>query len=53
MNFIPMLIAGFVLTILGLLFEDLSKIKFDHKAIISVLYLGIFGSILTFTTSIG
>lgn len=50
MNFIPMLIAGFALTILGLLFEDLSKIKFDNKAIISVLYLAIFGSILTFTT---
>ena len=50
MNFIPMLIAGVALIVLGLLFEDLSKIKFDHKAIFSVLYLALFGSILTFTT---
>ena len=50
MNFIPMLIAGIGLTILGLLFEGWSIIKFDIKAIISILYLSIFGSIVTFTS---
>lgn len=50
MNFIPMLIAGVGLTLIGLLFEDLSNIKFDSKAIISVSYLAIFGSIITFTS---
>jgi drug/metabolite transporter (DMT)-like permease len=50
MNFIPMLIAGIGLTTIGFLFEDLTKIKIDSKAIISVLYLGLFGSILTFTS---
>jgi drug/metabolite transporter (DMT)-like permease len=49
MNFIPMLIAGIGLTILGFLFEDSTKINLDAKAIISVLYLAIFGSIVTFT----
>lgn len=50
MNFIPMLIAGIGLTILGLIFEDVNQITFDSKAIISVLYLAIFGSIVTFTS---
>jgi putative membrane protein PagO len=50
MNFIPMLIAGIGLSLIGLLFEDLTKIKIDNKAIISVLYLGLFGSVLTFTS---
>ncbi len=50
MNFVPMLIAGIGLTILGLIFEDVNQITFDSKAIISVLYLAIFGSIVTFTS---
>jgi drug/metabolite transporter (DMT)-like permease len=50
MNFVPMLIAGIGLTILGLIFEDPNQIFFDSKAIISVLYLAIFGSIVTFTS---
>jgi len=50
MNFIPMLIAGVGLTILGLILEDISKIKIDSTAIISVLYLALFGSIITFTS---
>lgn len=49
MNFIPMLIAGIGLTILGFIFEDSSHLNFDAKAIISILYLAIFGSIVTFT----
>lgn len=50
MNFIPMLIAGISLTILGLIFENVNQITLDSKAIISVLYLAIFGSIVTFTS---
>jgi len=49
MNFIPMLIAGIGLTLLGFIFDDVSKNTFDSTAIISVLYLAIFGSIVTFT----
>ena len=49
MNFIPMFIAGIGLTILGYIFEDSGKIILDSKAVISVLYLAIFGSIITFT----
>ena len=50
MNFIPMLIAGIGLTLLGFIFEDASTIKIDSTAIISVLYLSLFGSVVTFTS---
>lgn len=50
MNFIPMLIAGIVGLIIGFLLEDLSKLKIDNTAIISVTYLALFGSVVTFTS---
>ncbi|HEX2868446.1 MAG TPA: EamA family transporter [Ignavibacteriales bacterium] len=50
MNFIPILICGVSLTIAGLIFEDISAIKLDSKALISITYLAIFGTIVTFTT---
>ncbi len=50
MNFIPMLIAGIVMFFAGLLLEDTSKLKFDNNAVLSVLYLAIFGSVVTFTS---
>ena len=50
MNFIPMLIAGLSGLLFGLLTDDLSKIKIDDTAIISVLYLAFFGSVVTFTS---
>ncbi len=50
MNFIPMLIAGVFGLIFGILIEDLSKLKFDDTAIISVTYLAFFGSVITFTS---
>jgi drug/metabolite transporter (DMT)-like permease len=50
MNLIPMAIAGIFLTSAGFLMEDFSKLKFDSTAILSVLYLAIFGSIVTFTS---
>ena len=49
MNFIPMLIAGVTGLAIGLLTEDLSYIKINQIAIISVLYLAFFGSLVTFT----
>ncbi|MDP2365159.1 MAG: EamA family transporter [Ignavibacteria bacterium] len=50
MNFVPMFIAGIVGLTVGLLTEDLSKIKIDETAVISVLYLSFFGSVITFTS---
>ncbi len=50
MNFIPMLIAGIVGLIIGFLLEDLSKLKIDNTAVISVTYLALFGSVVTFTS---
>lgn len=50
MNFIPMTIAGFSLLILGLFMEDFSSLRFNVYAVLSIAYLGIFGSIVTFTS---
>ncbi len=50
MNFIPMLIAAVCMMIIAYLFEDLSKVRFDQNAVISLLYLSVFGSVVTFTS---
>jgi drug/metabolite transporter (DMT)-like permease len=50
MNFIPMLIAGIGMTLIGFITEDFSKLIFDLNAVISVLYLAAFGSVVTFTS---
>ncbi|MDP3147616.1 MAG: DMT family transporter [Ignavibacteria bacterium] len=49
MNLIPMAIAGVGMLLMGILLEDTSRLKFDVKAVSSVLYLGIIGSVVTFT----
>ena len=49
MNFYPMLIAGIGMLIIGISTENLGYIKFDSKAILSVLYLAFFGSMIVFT----
>ena len=49
MNFIPMLIAGIIGLTVGLLTENLSYININDTAVISVLYLAFFGSLVTFT----
>jgi drug/metabolite transporter (DMT)-like permease len=49
MNFIPMLIAGVTGLAIGMLTEDLSYININQTAVISVLYLAFFGSLITFT----
>jgi drug/metabolite transporter (DMT)-like permease len=50
MNFYPMLIAGIVLLIYGFIIEGHLKIKYDYKALFSVFYLALFGSLITFTS---
>lgn len=50
MNLVPMIIAGIGMMIIGFAFEDTSQLRFDENAIFSVLYLAIFGSVLTFTS---
>jgi putative membrane protein PagO len=49
MNFYPMLIAGITMLFIGFFTENLNYIKFDSKAILSVLYLASFGSMIVFT----
>lgn len=50
MNFIPMVIAGISMIVIGFAAEDLSGISFTQSAILSILYLAAFGSVITFTT---
>lgn len=50
MNFLPLLIAGISMILFGILFEDFSHNKLDEKAVLSVLYLALFGTVVTFTT---
>ena len=50
MNFVPMLIAGISMLLLGFFFEDISTLKFDENAILSIIYLAFFGSVITFTS---
>jgi len=49
MNFLPVTIGGILLLIFGFVFEDLSKIKIDQKAVASILYLALFGTLVSFT----
>lgn len=50
MNFVPMVIAGISMLLIGVFFEDLSTIRFDENAILSIIYLAFFGSVITFTS---
>ncbi len=50
MNLVPMAIAAVILIIYGLLIEDTTYLKFDLSALFSILYLAVFGSVVTFTT---
>ena len=48
-NFLPLTLSGLILFIISSIFENWDTIKFGVKGIGSVIYLGIFGSIVTFT----
>jgi drug/metabolite transporter (DMT)-like permease len=50
MNFVPMLIAGISMLVIGLAFEDTSTNSFELNAVLSILYLAFFGSVITFTS---
>ncbi len=50
MNFIPTLLAGLILILLGLLKEDLSYNNFNLQSISMILYLAIFVTVFNFTS---
>jgi len=50
MNFIPMVIAGFFMVLIAFFIEDLSVTRIDLNAVLSILYLAFFGSVVTFTS---
>ena len=50
MNFVPMVIAGISMTVIAILAEDLSTLKINEHAVLSILYLAVFGSVVTFTS---
>ena len=50
MNLVPMVISAVGFILLGIFFEDFSANKFDMAGVGSVVYLGVFGSIVAFTS---
>ena len=50
MNLVPMVIAGITMLIIGLAIENTSSNVFSRDAILSILYLAFFGSVITFTS---
>ena len=50
MNFVPMLIAGIAMLAIGLSLEDTSTNSYGLNALLSILYLAFFGSVVTFTS---
>lgn len=50
MNFVPMLIAGVSMLAIGLSLENTSTNSFGLNALLSILYLAFFGSVVTFTS---
>jgi len=50
MNFVPLFVAGVSLVSISLLAEDKTNWVFNERAILSILYLAFFGSVITFTT---
>jgi len=49
MNFYPMLISGLILFAFGMLTENTSTLDFNLTAISTILFLAVFGSVVTFT----
>lgn len=50
MNLIPLFLAGILLIIFSVLFEDYLNNKFTITAISSILYLAVLGTVMAFTT---
>jgi putative membrane protein PagO len=49
MNFVPMGLAGLGFLIIAMFIEDFDKLIFDANAYVSVFYLALFGTVITFT----
>jgi drug/metabolite transporter (DMT)-like permease len=49
-NFYPMLIGGIGLLLLSFFVENLHTLKFSAQGVGTILFLGIFGSVITFTS---
>ena len=49
-TFVPMLMGAVLLLTTGVLFEDLSRIRFTAGAVLAIVYLGVFGSVVTFVS---
>lgn len=50
LNAFPLMFAGIIMILAGFIFENTESWVFNQKAILSVLYLSIFGTIVAFTT---
>lgn len=50
MNLVPLIIAGTILTIGSFIFENTGRISINSEAVMSVVYLAFFGTLMTFTT---
>jgi drug/metabolite transporter (DMT)-like permease len=50
MNFIPLFSSGIFLILVSFIFENTSHLNFDLRAVLSIVYLAFFGTLMTFTT---
>jgi len=49
LNLVPLLIAGVIMTLGGLIFEDMSKVYFSVSSTGAIVYLALFGTVFTFS----
>ncbi|NUN10617.1 MAG: EamA family transporter [Ignavibacteriaceae bacterium] len=49
MNLVPMAMSAVIYLVVSPFIEDMGMVKFDLSGIAAVLYLGVFGSVVTFT----
>jgi drug/metabolite transporter (DMT)-like permease len=49
-SFVPMTIGAVILSVASVALEDFSSVEFTPKAILCILYLGLFGSVATFVS---
>lgn len=49
-TFVPMLLAAILLLTSSIVVEDLSAVRFTSNAILTILYLGVFGSVVSFVS---
>ncbi len=50
MHFVPLFFAGVILILTAFLFENSSGWNFNSSAVLSITYLALFGTVVTFTT---